>query len=48
MYEGKDIFLCLPTGFGKLNCYEVLPFVLDVKLARVDSVVSVVLVRSRE
>lgn len=42
MYEGKDVFLWLPTGFGKSICYEVLPFVFDVKLARVDSVVIVV------
>ena len=26
-YEGKDVFLWLPTGFGKSICYEVLPFV---------------------
>ena len=24
MYKGKDVFLWLPTGFGKLICYEVL------------------------
>ena len=27
--EGKDVFLRLPTDFGKYICYEVLPFVLD-------------------
>ena len=42
MYEGKDVFLWLPTGFGKSICYEVSPFVFDVKLARMDSVVIVV------
>ena len=31
MYEGKDVFLWLPTGFGKSVCYEVLPFVMDHK-----------------
>ena len=31
MYEGKDVFLWLPTGFGKSMCYEVLPFVMDHK-----------------
>ena len=27
IYEGKDVFFWLPTGFGKSMCYEVLPFV---------------------
>ena len=31
IYEGKDEFLWLPTGFGKSMCYEVLPFVFDDK-----------------
>lgn len=31
MYEGKDVLLWLPTGFGKSVCYEVLPFVMDHK-----------------
>ena len=22
IYEGKDVFLWIPTGFGKLICYE--------------------------
>ena len=35
IYEGKDVFLWLPTGFGKLVCYEVLPFVLDHKWGKV-------------
>ena len=39
IYEGKDIFLWLPTGFGKSMCYEVLPFVFDDKLRRRDSLV---------
>ena len=28
--EGKKVFLWLPTAFGKLLCYEALPFVFDV------------------
>ena len=42
IYEGKDVFLWLPTGFGKSMCYEVLPFVFDDKLGRRDSLVIVV------
>ncbi len=25
MYDGKDAFMWLPTGFGKSVCYKVLP-----------------------
>jgi len=42
LYEGKDVFLWLPTGFGKSLCYEVLPFVLDDMLGRHGSVVIVI------
>ena len=27
IYDGKDVFLWLSTGFGKSICYETLPFV---------------------
>ena len=27
VYEGKDISVWLPTGFGKSVCYEALPLV---------------------
>ena len=42
LYEGKDVFLWLPTGFGKSLCYEVLPFVMDDKLGRHGSIVIVI------
>ena len=42
VYEGKDVFVWLPTEFGKTVCFEVFPFMFDMKLGRVDSLVVVV------
>ena len=35
IYEGRDVFVWLPTGYGKSICYHSLPFLLDHKLGRV-------------
>lgn len=34
LYEGRDIFLWFPTGFGKSICYETLPFMFDCRRRR--------------
>ena len=35
VYENKDVFVWLPTGYGKSVCFHVLPYVFDFKLGRV-------------
>ena len=37
IYEGKDAFLWLPTGYGKSVCFQSLPVLFDFKFGRVDS-----------
>ena len=47
IYDGRDVFLWLPTTFGKSICHEVLPFLLDLDCNLGKSESSIVIVVSR-
>ena len=42
IYEARDVFLWLPTTFGKSICHEVLLFLLDCKLGKSESSIVII------
>ena len=46
VYEGHNVFVCLPTGCGKRLCYQTLPFVMEHDLSGDGAVIIVSILSS--